>query len=105
MNTKLLKTLGSALALAAVAAAPLQPARAHGDAPAGDFNLQTLLAEARKATLPFTDLQNALAANYTKFPDLRGDCVAQPGQGGMGIHYLNATLINDAELDPLRPEF
>ena len=104
-TTKLLKTLSSALALAAAAAAPLQPARAHGDAPAGDFNLQTLLAEARKATARYGDVQAAIAAGYTKFPDQSGDCVAQPGQGGMGIHYLNATLINDAELDPLRPEF
>ena len=48
-------------------------------------------------------VQAALAAGYVKFPDLNGDCVAQPGQGGMGIHYLNASLL-DAELDPLRPE-
>jgi len=93
------------LGATAAAVVPLQPAQAHGDAPEGSFHLHKLLAEARKATLPFTDLQAALAANYTKFPDLQGDCVAQPGQGGMGIHYLNAALLNDAELDPLRPEF
>ncbi len=32
-----------------------------------------------------------------------GYCVAQPGQGAMGIHYLNGGLL-DAVLDPLRPE-
>ena len=105
MKPKLLHILTLGFALAAAAATTPQPAYAHGDAPEGDFQLQKLLADARKATLPFTDLQAALAANYTKFPDQQGDCVAQPGQGGMGIHYLNAALLNDAELDPLRPEF
>jgi hypothetical protein len=105
MKTKLFRALTLGFALTAAALLPHTVAQAHGDAPDGDFNLHKLLAEARKATLPFTDLQAALASNYTKFPDLHGDCVAQPGQGGMGIHYLNATLLNDAELDPLRPEF
>ena len=97
------KSLALQLAIAAAAFAPLHSAFAHGDAPQGDFKLQRLLADVRKATSPYTDLQAALAANYVKFPDLSGDCVAQPGQGGMGIHYLNASLL-DAELDPLRPE-
>lgn len=100
-----LKTLAVQILLALAAAAPQAPVYAHGDAPAADFNLHQLLADARKASAPFTDLQAALAAGYAKFPDQHGDCVAQPGQGGMGIHYLNATLLNDAELDPLRPEF
>lgn len=105
MKTKLFQALTLGLALTAAALVPLTPVQAHGDAPASDLNLQQLLSETRRATLPFTDLQSALAANYTKFPDLHGDCVAQPGQGGMGIHYVNAALVNDAELDPLRPEF
>lgn len=106
MKTRPLNVMRKAalqLALAVAAIAPLQPAMAHGDAPAADFNLHKELARARKATAPFNDLENALAANYTKFPDLSGDCVDQPGQGGMGIHYLNESLL-DAEVDPLRPE-
>ena len=99
-----LKTLALPVVLAAALAAAA-PAAAHGDAPPGDFNLHKLLSEARKATAPYNDLQAALAAGYTKFPDLHGDCVDQPGQGGMGIHYLNGALLNDAQLDPLRPEF
>ncbi|HEY9024863.1 MAG TPA: hypothetical protein VIP05_11230 [Burkholderiaceae bacterium] len=106
MKRHLIKTLVVQLVLAFAAAAPLTPvpALAHGDAPAGDVDLHKLLAQARRATAPFTDLQAALAAGYTKFPDLHGDCVAQAGQGGMGIHYLNAALL-DGELDPMRPEF
>jgi len=103
MNTNTIKKTALQLLLAAAAIAPMPSAQAHGHPPEDDFKLHTLLADVRKATLPFTDLQAALAANYVKFPDLAGDCVAQPGQGGMGIHYLNAALL-DAELDPLRPE-
>ena len=89
-----------------IAAATVQlPALAHGEAPQEDFDLQSLLHEARKATAVFKDLNAATDAGYTKFPDLHGDCVDQPGQGGMGIHYLKGDLLLDGELDPLHPEF
>jgi hypothetical protein len=103
MNTKTLKAIATQLVLTAAAFAQPVPAQAHGGVQAGDFKLQQTLSDVRKATAQFTDLSVALAAGYVKFPDLSGDCVAQPGQGGMGIHYLNAALL-DAELDPLRPE-
>lgn len=99
-----LKVLLAHLALATAALAGASRSDAHGDPMPGDFELHKLLAEARKATSRYTELDAALAAGYTKFPDQHGDCVDQPGQGGMGIHYLNAALL-DAELDPLRPEF
>lgn len=100
------KTLLAPVLLAVAAAlAALPSARAHEDPAPGDLQLHKLLHDARKATAPYTDLQAALAAGYTKFPDLHGDCVDQPGQGGMGIHYVNPALVGDAELDPLRPEF
>ena len=103
MNTKHFKRTASGLAFAAAAAIAAGSAWAHGGPAENDLRLHQQLAEVRQATAPFTDLQAALAANYVKFPDLSGDCVAQPGEGGMGIHYLNASLL-DAELDPLRPE-
>lgn len=101
MNPWLRTTLS--LAIAAVACAVVTSAHAHGDAPAADFKLHQALADARKASAPFADVDAALAAGYVKFPDLAGDCVAQPGLGGMGIHYLNGAMV-DAELDPRRPE-
>ena len=101
MNPLLRTTLS--LAVAVVACAVVTSPHAHGDAPAAAFKLDQALAAARKASAPFTDVNAALAAGYVKFPDLAGDCVAQPGLGGMGIHYLNGALV-DAELDPLRPE-
>jgi len=103
MNTKTFKAVACALMLAAGTIASQPSAFAHGDPPDNNFKLQKLLADVRKATSPYTDLGAAVAAGYVKFPDLSGDCVEQPGQGGMGIHYLNAGLL-DAELDPMRPE-
>jgi len=104
MNTRPLHALTLGMALTVTSAVfPLAPAMAHGDPPEGDLALHQLLAQVRTATRPFNDVQAAIAAGYVKFPDLSGDCVAQPGQGGMGIHYLNSALL-DAELDPLRPE-
>ena len=100
-----LKTIMAHVAFACVAAIMTTQTHAHDEAPAGDLKLNQLLAQARQASLPFTDLNAALAAGYTKFPDLNGDCVDQPGQGGMGVHYLNMALLLNAELDPLRPEF
>jgi len=104
MNAHTLKTLALQLTVAVATQLPLTSAFAHGDGPDGDVNQQMLLLEARKATAPFTNLQAALAAGYVKFPDLQGDCVAQEGQGGMGIHYLNEPLLQDPTLEPLRPE-
>lgn len=102
MHRFLRSTLSLAVALATCAA--VTSPRAHGDdVTKPDFDLHKALAGARKATAPFTDVNAAIAANYVKFPDLAGDCVAQPEQGGMGIHYLNGALV-DETLDPLRPE-
>jgi len=101
MNHHLHRSLSLTIALAACGV--VMTSRAHDDAPPSDFNLQKELADSRKATSRFNDVNVAIAANYVKFPDLAGDCVAQSGQGGMGVHYLNPALV-DGELDPLRPE-
>ena len=76
---------------------------AHGDAPLSGESMQAQLHDLRRATAAYRDVDEALRAGYGKFPDLAGDCVSQPGQGAMGVHYLNGTLV-DAVLDPLKPE-
>ncbi len=92
------------LAIAAALASSMSNALAHeADAPPGGIDQRQQLAEARRATAAFNDVSATLAAGYVKFPDLQGDCVAQQGQGGMGIHYLNSALV-DGELDVRRPE-
>ena len=78
------------------------PAFGHGDAVDSGEKVQKLINDVRRATAPYMDVDEAIRANYVKFPDQSGDCVAEPGQGAMGIHYLNGGLISTV-LDPLRP--
>jgi hypothetical protein len=53
---------------------------------------------AKPATARFHDLNNAKAAGYTvRVADAAGlTCIAQPGQGAMGIHMLNPALLDGA---------
>ena len=91
-------------AVATTFCAPMADVLAHdGDPQAASVDQRKQLPDARKATAAFKDVNAALAAGYVKFPDLHGDCVAQQGEGGMGVHYLNVALV-DGVLDPLRPE-
>ena len=80
------------------------PAFGHGEAIDSGEKVQKLINDVRRATAPYMDVDEAIRANYVKFPDQSGDCVAEPGQGAMGIHYLNSALVADTVLDPLRPE-
>ena len=56
---------------------------------------QSDVAAARIATASFDDMNAANAAGYTvRVADLQGiTCIAQPGVGAMGVHYLNPGLI------------
>ena len=93
-----LKTLASsALALLLTLQAP---AFGHTDTSESADNIEALISAVRRATAPFKDVQVAMGAGYAQFLG----CVAQPGQGAMGIHYLNGALVGDTVLDPLRPE-
>jgi hypothetical protein len=63
---------------------------------------------AKPATARFHDLDKAMAAGYTfRLPeraDLGGrTCIVQPGQGAMGVHMVNTSLL-DATLDANVPE-
>jgi hypothetical protein len=53
---------------------------------------------AKPATARFHDLDKAKAAGYTvQVADAAGlTCIAQPGQGAMGIHMLNPALLDGA---------
>jgi hypothetical protein len=70
----------------------------RGDLPA---DMQDPLREVRRATRAYKDVKAAEAAGYVP----AGPCVEDPKYGGMGVHYENLALIEDGELDPLRPEF
>jgi hypothetical protein len=60
---------------------------------------------AKSATARFHDLDKARAAGYTvRVADAAGlTCIAQPGQGAMGVHMLNPSLLN-ATVDAEQPE-
>lgn len=58
------------------------------------------LADVRRATARFHDLDEALGAGYSQFYR----CTEQPGVGTMGQHYANIDLVGDPAIDPLRPE-
>ena len=60
---------------------------------------------AKSATARFHDLNKAKAAGYTvQVFDAAGiTCIAQPGQGAMGIHMLKPSLL-DGTIDAETPE-
>jgi hypothetical protein len=60
---------------------------------------------AKTATARFHDLDKARAAGYAvQVFDTAGiTCIAQPGQGAMGIHMLNPSLL-DGAIDAKNPE-
>jgi hypothetical protein len=56
------------------------------------------LSSARSATAGFHRLERAKAAGYAaKVVDVNGiSCIAQPGVGTMGVHYLDQGLLDDS---------
>ncbi|HEV2092400.1 MAG TPA: hypothetical protein VGR18_04455 [Rubrobacter sp.] len=65
-----------------------------------DSDVNKGLAQVRQATAKYHEASNALADGYLPTEH----CVAVPGVGGMGYHYVNPTLIGDPSVDPLKPE-
>lgn len=68
------------------------------------------LAQVREATAEFQTVEAAMAAGY-ELGYVNGSgvrivdgCVANPDAGAMGYHYINAELMEDLEVDLLRPE-
>jgi len=63
-----------------------------------------LFRDARDATDRFHDVDAAIAAGYNfRLPDLTGaTCILQPGEGGMGVHMVNPSLL-DGVLDETKP--
>ena len=63
---------------------------------------QSALAPAREGTAKYHKVSHAEAAGYVSTLDLLG-CFQNPGVGGMGLHYLNPTLL-DGLVDADTPE-
>jgi hypothetical protein len=80
----------------------IQPMGAVFSQSGEEYDTETLklVAQIRGATAAFRDVNNALDAGYNPFLD----CVFDDTAGGMGQHYVNADLVADGIVDPLRPE-
>lgn len=59
-------------------------------------------AAAQLASAAYQDLDAALSAGYASTLDTLG-CFQDPGLGGMGVHYVSATLMDDT-VDITEPE-
>ncbi|MGH2737135.1 MAG: hypothetical protein ACRDKZ_16270, partial [Actinomycetota bacterium] len=95
-----------ALALALMGASV--PARAIADRASNPDASRARSAELRKAKRSgdrLRWLERAFTSGYRLLRDSNGiECIAEPGKGAMGIHFVNGELVGDAEIDPLHPE-
>ncbi len=57
------------------------------------------LSQVRGSLARFENVNAAIKAGYEKFMD----CMSS-AQGAQGLHYTNAALLSDPQLDPLQPE-
>lgn len=66
---------------------------------------QVALSTAKQATARFRSLDAATSAGYAELRDAKKiACIAQPGSGAMGVHYVNGSLVKDAIVNPRKPE-
>ncbi len=85
----------------AVTSMPM-PATASSSTAVAESRLVTVV---RSATWKFHDVATAEAAGYVQFQDVdKLSCIAEPGMGAMGVHYVNPKLIGDPAIDPAKPE-
>jgi hypothetical protein len=59
----------------------------------------------RHVTAQFHSIANAEKAGYVLFSDVNDKtCIAMPGMGGMGVHYVNPALIGNPHIRLREPE-
>jgi hypothetical protein len=87
-----------------------QEAAVHDHLAHGTAGLEDELAQVRRMTARFHNLDAALEAGY-ELGWVNGSgtriitgCVFHPTAGAMGYHYFNAELMADLTTDPLEPE-
>jgi hypothetical protein len=88
----------------AAASAPTVVAAHRHPAPAGHPSA-VQVARMRAATAAFHNIADAEDAGYGLLHDVAGiTCIAMPGVGGMGVHFVNGDRVGDPGLDIRRPE-
>jgi hypothetical protein len=81
----------------------VMPAGAHGSMTATHHSRG--IAALRKATNRFHSLSAAQRAGYGFLTDAKGiACIDMPGEGGMGVHFVKGTLVDDPAERPTKPE-
>ncbi|GLC23495.1 hypothetical protein [Roseisolibacter agri] len=93
-------SLAAVLIAACADGTPTDPALRAGARAMNRAEANQALAAARAAAARFMDVDAAVAAGYAP----QGGCVAVPGLGGMGVHYVNVAGVMDPTLDPANPE-
>ena len=90
----------------AAASTPTPAAHQHSAHSASTGRPSALqIARMRAATATFHNIANAEDASYGLLHDLAGlTCIAMPGEGGMGVHFVNGALVGDPGLDIRTPE-
>jgi hypothetical protein len=95
MRRQLAAVLAGAAVLTAVAAGVPAPSTAS----------PAWLDQVRDATRAYHSLKAAKADGYGKLKDADGiACIDMPGEGGMGVHFVNGDLVGDAEVVATTPE-
>src|SRR5215207_11739500 len=62
-------------------------------------------ASARSSTAKYHSLTVAKKAGYSILADTAGiTCIAEPGMGAMGVHYVKDDLVKDPAIDAKEPE-
>ncbi len=74
-------------------------AAAHASG-AASATVNAELAELRRLTAPYHNVDKAVAAGYA----IEAQCVSNPTLGAMGHHAVNAVLRDDAEITLLKPD-
>ena len=92
---KVLVSLAAAMVLVVVLASI-----AYAATGVTDPTILAQLAQVRRATAKYHDVNAALADGYVPTPH----CIAEPGLGVMGIHYINPPRLMDSEVNILAPE-
>ena len=60
---------------------------------------------ARSATAKYHSLTVTKKAGYSIFADTSGiTCIAEPGMGAMGVHYVKGDLVKNPAIDAAHPE-
>jgi hypothetical protein len=63
------------------------------------------LTKLRAATTRFHNLDTAKGKGYGLLTDTAGiSCIAEPGMGAMGVHYVNGDLVGDGAIVASKPE-